>query len=156
MAGVEDRMRALGLTLPAAPAPVGAYVPCVQAGELVFVSGQLPMREGQLTAKGKVGAEVSVADAAEAARVAALNGLAQVAAAVGGLDRITRVVRLGVFVNSAAGFIEQPKVANGASELMAALFGEAGRHARAAVGANELPLNAAVEVEMIVQVAVAH
>lgn len=147
----EDRLSKLGWTLPQAPAPVGAYVPWVRAGDLVFVSGQLPMCEGKLVALGKVGAAVTVEQAAQAAAVAALNGLAQVAVAGGGLENVAQVVRIGVFVNSAPGFTEQAKVANGASELLVAAFGEAGRHARAAVGASELPLDAAVEVELVVQ-----
>jgi enamine deaminase RidA (YjgF/YER057c/UK114 family) len=122
------------------------------AGDLVFTSGQLPMKEGKLTATGKVGLDLPIEQAAEAARVAVLNALAQAAAAAGGLGNIVRIVRLGVFVNSADGFTEQPKVANGASELLAAILGEAGRHARSAVGVNELPLNAAVEIEMTAQI----
>jgi enamine deaminase RidA (YjgF/YER057c/UK114 family) len=148
----EDRLRELGLELPAAPTPVGAYVPFVRTGPLVFTSGQLPMRSGQLMMTGKVGADLSIAQGADCARQAGLNALAQVAAAAGGLSRVVRIVRLGVFVNSADGFTDQPKVANGASELMAAVFGDAGRHARAAVGVNELPLNAPVEVELIAQI----
>ncbi len=148
----EDRLREMGLTLPPAPAPVGAYVPYVVAGGLVYTSGQLPMREGKLVATGKVGASLSIEQGAEAAKVAAVNGLAQIAAAAGGLDKVERIVRITVYVNSAAGFTDQPKVANGASELLVQVFGDAGRHARSAVGVNELPLDAAVEVEMIAQV----
>ncbi|MBI4578987.1 MAG: RidA family protein [Planctomycetes bacterium] len=148
----EDRLKQLGLTLPPAPAPVGAYVPYVRVGNLVFTSGQLPMRDGKLTAAGKVGRDLSIDQAAEAARVAVLNAVAQAAAAAGGINGITRIVRLGVFVNSADGFADQPKVANGASGLLVDILGEAGRHARSAVGVNELPLNAAVEIEMIAEV----
>lgn len=149
----EETLQSLGLRLPPAPKPVGSYVPCVRTGNLVFVSGQLPMRDGKLIAAGKVPADVSVADAGEAARAAVLNALAIVAEAIGGLGRVRRIVRLGVFVASAAGFSEQPKVANAASDLLASVFGDAGRHARAAVGVNELPLNAAVELELLVEVA---
>lgn len=152
MSDASQRMKELGLTLPDAPKPVGSYLPCARAGDLIFVSGQLPIRAGTLLAKGKVGSVVTIEQAAESAKVAALNGLAQVAAVAGGLDHIVRVVRLGVFVNSAPGFTDQAKVANGASDLIVAVFGDAGRHARAAVGAAELPLDAAVEVELIVQV----
>src|SRR5690606_34487548 len=109
------RLLELGLTLPAAPPPVGSYVPCVVVGDLAVTSGQLPMRDGRLTATGKVGRDLDIAAAAEAARLAGLNALAQLASAAGGLDRVVRIVRLGVFVNSADGFTDQPKVANGAS-----------------------------------------
>lgn len=149
----HEKLKELGLTLPPAPAPVGSYVPYVRSGNLVFTSGQLPTREGKLTATGKVGSDQSVEQAAEAARVAVMNAVAQVAAAAGGIDRIRQVVRLGVFVNSADGFTEQPKVANGASDLLVSIFGDAGKHARSAVGVNELPLNACVEIEMIAEVA---
>ncbi len=148
----EERLRKLGFSLPKAPTPVGSYVPFVRTGDLVFVSGQLPMRDGQLALRGKVGSTVSVDQAAEAAGVALLNALAQVAVAVGGLANVGQVVRMGVFVNSAAGFTDQAKVANGASDLLVGIFGDAGRHARAAVGVNELPLDASVEIELLVQV----
>jgi enamine deaminase RidA (YjgF/YER057c/UK114 family) len=148
-----ERLKQMGLTLPPAPAPVGAYVPYVRSGNLVFTSGQLPMQDGKLTATGKVGGGVSLEQAAEAARVAVLNAVAQVTAAAGGINNILRIVRLGVFVNSADGFTDQPKVANGASGLLVDIFGDAGKHARSAVGVNELPLNAAVEIEMIAEIA---
>ncbi len=148
----EDRLAQAGLTLPPAPAPVGSYVPFVRTGNLVFTSGQLPMREGKLVAEGRVGAEVSVEAAAEAAKVAVLNALAQVAAAAGGLSNVVRIVRLGAFVASAPDFTAQPKVANAASDLLVQAFGDAGRHARAAVGTNVLPLNAPVEIELIAEV----
>jgi enamine deaminase RidA (YjgF/YER057c/UK114 family) len=149
----EERLRDLGLMLPPAPVPVGSYVPCVRAGNLVFTSGQLPMRDGKLAALGKVGKDLSMEEAGEAAKWATLNAVAQVAAAVGGINQIVRIVRLGAFVNSADGFTDQPKVANPASDLLVSIFAEAGKHARAAVGVNELPLNAAVEVELIAEVA---
>jgi enamine deaminase RidA (YjgF/YER057c/UK114 family) len=151
----EENLRNLGLVLPPAPAPVGAYLPAVTVGDLVITSGQLPMRDGRLVATGKVGEDVTPEAAAEAAKVAALNALAQIAAAAGGLQNVVRIVRLGVFVNSAPGFVSQPKVANGASELFVAVFGDAGRHARSAVGVNELPLDAAVEVEVTAQIRIA-
>jgi len=149
----EDRLRDLGLTLPAAPAPVASYVPWTRAGALVFTSGQLPMRDGQLTAVGRAGVELTTAQAAEAARQAALNALAHLAAAAGGLSGVRRILKLTVFVSSGEGFTQQPQVANGASELLVAVFGEAGRHARSAVGAAALPLGAPVEVELIAEVA---
>jgi len=149
----QEALALLGLTLPEAPKPVGSYLPCVRVGNLVFVSGQLPFREGKLAFAGKVPTDVSVADGADAARQAALNALAIAAHAVGGMTGITRVVRVGVFVNSSPGFVDQPKVANGASDLLAAVFGDAGKHARAAVGVNELPMNSTVEVELLVEAA---
>lgn len=145
------RLKELGLTLPPVTKPVGSYVPATRTGNLILVSGQIPFEAGKLTCLGKVGRDVTLEQAASAARLCALNGLAIAADLAGGIDRISKVVRLGVFVNSAAGFSDQPKVANGASDLMVDIFGEAGRHARAAVGAAELPLNAAVEVEMILE-----
>lgn len=147
-----ERLNQLGIALPPAPAPVGAYLPFVRTGSLVFTSGQLPMRDGKLVAAGKVGQDVTIDEAVEAARTAVLNALAQVVVAAGRLESIRRIVRLGVFVNSADGFTDQPKVANGASNLLVDIFGEAGKHARSAVGCNELPLNAAVEIEMIAEV----
>jgi len=148
----SQRLAELKITLPPVTAPVGSYIPGVRTGNLVMISGQLPMVEGKLLATGKVGAEVSLEDAAKAARQCGLNALAIAAQTAGGIDRIARIVRLGVFVNSAAGFTAQPKVANGASDLMVEIFGDAGKHVRAAVGCNELPLNAAVEVEVMVEV----
>ena len=145
-------MAELGLELPAAPAALASYVPYVVAGELVFISGQLPLRDGKLVAAGKVGREVTLAEAVEAARVTSLNLLAQLSVAAGGLSNVRRIVRLGAFVNSGEGFTDQAKVANGASELMVEVFGDAGRHARAAVGVSELPLDAAVEIEMIAHI----
>ena len=135
--------------MPPAPAPVGSYVPFVRIGDLVFTSGQLPVQEGKLTGQGKVGSALTTEQGAEAARVAVLNALSQVAAAAGGLSNVKRIVRLRLFVNSAAGFTDQAKVANGASDLLVAVFGDAGRHARAAVGVNELPLDSPVELEVI-------
>lgn len=145
---IDRRLEELGLELPQAAAPVAAYVPAVLAGGLLHVSGQLPFRDGQVIT-GRLGDGVSLADGQEAARRCALMLLAQVKAALGSLDRVERVVKLGAFVNSAADFTDQPKVANGASELMQAVFGEAGRHARSAVGVPTLPMGVAVEVDGI-------
>lgn len=143
----------LGIALPPAPKPVASYVPCVRSGNLLIVSGQLPFRDGTLLATGRVQDPISVERAQEAARQCILNGLAVVAAECGGsLDGVARIVRLGVFVASNDGFTEQPKVANGASDLLQQIFGESGRHARAAVGTNALPLGASVEIEMMVEV----
>jgi len=145
----EQRLKELGLELPEAPKPVAAYVPCVRTGNLVFVSGQGPFGTG---ITGKVGAGVTVEQAQELAKVTCLNGLAQIKAEVGDLSRVTRVVKLTVYVASAPGFGEQPKVANGASELLQDVFGDAGRHARAAVGVSELPFDIPVEIEFVVEV----
>ncbi|MDI3299427.1 MAG: RidA family protein [Bacillota bacterium] len=147
-----ERLRQLGLELPPVPEPVAAYVPAVRSGAWVWTSGQLPSVQGELRYRGKVGAELTLEEGYQAARVAALNALAAAAQAAGGLDRIRRVVRLTGYVNSAPGFHDQPRVVNGASELLGELFGEAGAHARSAVGAGELPLDAAVEIELLVEV----
>ena len=149
--GVHERLVELGLTLPVVVPPVGAYVPAVRTGDLVFTSGQLPMVEGSLPAVGRVGALVSPEQAKDLARTCALNALAAIEALVG-LDAVVRVVKVVGFVASAPDFVGQPAVVNGASELLGELFGQAGRHARSAVGVLSLPLDAPVEVELIVQV----
>ena len=146
----SERMADLGLTLPPVPAPVAAYVPAVRFADLVFTAGQLPLVDGQLKAVGQVGDGVSVDEAYACARVAALNALAAVAEATGDLDVIARVVKVVVYVSSAPGFTGQPQVANGASELLGEIFGVAGQHARSAVGVTSLPLNAPVEVELVI------
>jgi enamine deaminase RidA (YjgF/YER057c/UK114 family) len=145
---VIARLSDLGLTLPQAAAPVAAYVPTVEAGGLLHVSGQLPFVDGQLV-RGRLGENVTVEQGQAAAQACALMLLAQVKAALGGFDRVERVVKLGAFIASTTDFTDQPKVANGASELMVAAFGEAGKHARSAVGVPVLPLGAAVEVDAI-------
>jgi enamine deaminase RidA (YjgF/YER057c/UK114 family) len=149
---IEQRLADLGIVLPEAAAPVAAYVPVVVAGGLAHVSGQLPFIGGQLVT-GRLGEDVDLARGAEAARACGLMILAQLRGAGIALDNISRIVKLGAFVNSAADFTDQPKVANGASELMLEVFGEAGRHARAAVGVPALPLGAAVEVDAVVALA---
>jgi enamine deaminase RidA (YjgF/YER057c/UK114 family) len=149
---IDRKLAELNLTLPAAAAPVAAYVPTVEAGGMLHVSGQLPFDNGTLMT-GRLGEDRDAAYGAEAARNCALMVVAQIKAALGGLHRVERIVKLGVFVNSAADFTDQPKVANGASELMVALFGEAGKHARSAVGVPVLPLGAVVEVDAIVKLA---
>jgi enamine deaminase RidA (YjgF/YER057c/UK114 family) len=146
---IEHRLAELGIELPQAAAPVAAYVPVVVTGNLAHVSGQLPFVDGQLVT-GRLGEDVTLEQGMAAARACGLMILAQLAAALGSLDRVERVVKLGAFVNSAASFTDQPKVANGASELMAQVFGEAGKHARSAVGVPVLPLGAAVEVDALV------
>ncbi|MEQ8788769.1 MAG: RidA family protein [Pirellulaceae bacterium] len=147
---IEEKLKQLGLALPTAPGPVASYLPAVTSGGHVFVSGQLPMRDGQLISQGGVPSQVSVEQAQDAARQCVLNGLAVLKAELDGdLERMQRVVRIAVFVQSDNGFFEQPRVANGASDLLQEVLGEAGRHARAAVGVNALPLNAPVEVEFV-------
>ena len=148
---ISDRLAELGIELPQAAAPVAAYVPVVVAGNLAHVSGQLPFVAGKLVT-GRLGEDVSLEQGTEAARACGLMILAQLHAALGSLDRVERIVKLGAFVSSTSDFTDQPKVANGASELMAEVFGEAGRHARSAVGVPVLPLGAAVEVDAIVAV----
>jgi enamine deaminase RidA (YjgF/YER057c/UK114 family) len=147
-----ERLAELGLTLPPVATPQAAYVPAVRTGAYVYVSGQVPVVDGKLPATGKVGAEVSPADAAGLARICGLNAIAAAAAAAGGLDRIRRIVKVVGFVASAPGFNGQPLVVNGASELLIEVFGEEGRHARSAIGVAELPLDAPVEVELIAEV----
>ena len=150
---IEDKLASLGLQLHAAPAPVAAYVPCVRTGNLVLVSGQLPLTAGQLIATGPVPSQVNVEQAREAAAQCVLNGLSILRNELGGdLSKLRRVLRVGVFVQCDDGFKDQPLVANGASELLEKLLGEAGSHARAAVGVNALPLNASVEIEFLFEV----
>ncbi|GAA3519033.1 RidA family protein [Aeromicrobium panaciterrae] len=152
MSAVDDRLAALDLVVPAVPAPVAAYVPAIRTGSYVFTSGQLPLRDGQLLLTGKVGGEVSAEEAYDCARQCALNAIAAVKSQVDDLDQVARVVKATVFVASTPDFTGQPAVANGASELFAAAFGEAGQHARSAVGVPVLPLDAPVEVELIVEI----
>ncbi len=149
---IDTKLAELGLALPAAAAPVAAYVPTVEVGGLLHISGQLPFDDGVLMT-GRVGEDRDLAFAQKAAARCALMLIAQIKQALGGLDRVERIVKLGVFVNSAPDFTDQAKVANGASELMVALFGEAGKHARSAVGVAVLPLGAVVEIDAIIQVA---
>jgi enamine deaminase RidA (YjgF/YER057c/UK114 family) len=148
----EENLSALGLALPPAPKPVGSYVPAVRSGNLLYVSGQLPMKDGQLLAAGHLTGEVSVEQAQACMRQAILNALAVVAAELGGLSKVARVVRLTGHISSDRGFTDQAKVLNAASDLLVQVFGDAGRHSRAALGAADLPLGAPVELEMIVEV----
>jgi enamine deaminase RidA (YjgF/YER057c/UK114 family) len=154
MTSIAARLETLGISLPEAPRPVAAYVPAVRTGDLILTAGQIPMDGGNLMARGPVPSAVGMAEAQAAARQCALNALAVIAAELDGdLERVRRIVRLGVFVASDPDFTDQPKVANGASELMHDIFGEAGRHVRAAVGSVALPLGATVEVEVTAEVA---
>lgn len=149
----EARLVEMNIEFPEAPVAIGDYIPVIRFGDTVVTSGQLPMQDGSMTASGKVGQDITVEEGAAAARVAALNCLAQIRNCVGSLDIVKQIVRVEGFVNSADGFHSQPQVLNGASNLLAEIFGAAGRHTRIAVGVNELPLNAAVEVVVWAQVA---
>jgi enamine deaminase RidA (YjgF/YER057c/UK114 family) len=146
---IEERLAELGIELPPAPAALASYVPVRVAGDLAFVAGQVPLRDGELLSSGRVGAEVTLEQGQEAARRCALQALAALRDSLGSLDRVAEIVKLDVFVASAPGFVDQPKVANGASDLLVEIFGERGRHARAAVGVSELPLGASVEVAVL-------
>lgn len=151
---IESRLAELNIQLPEPPAPVASYVPYVASGNLVFISGQVTMAEGGLQYVGTVGKELSLEDGKAAARLCAINVLAQLRAAAGGdLDRVKRCLRLGVFVNAIPGFAQHPEVANGASDLIVEVFGDSGRHSRAAVGAGSLPRNVAAEVEAVFELA---
>jgi enamine deaminase RidA (YjgF/YER057c/UK114 family) len=152
VSSVEERLAELGLTVPDVAKPVASYVPAVRSGSYVHTSGQLPMRAGELMTTGKVGAEVSPEDAAACARQCALNAIAAVKAEIGDLDAVRRVVKVVCFVASATDFTGQPQVANGASDLLGKAFGDAGVHARSAVGVPVLPLDSPVEVEILVEV----
>jgi enamine deaminase RidA (YjgF/YER057c/UK114 family) len=153
MAGiVEKKLAELGIVLTEPAAPVANYIPFVRTGNLLMVSGQICLEAGKLVARGQLGGGVSIEDGQKAARACAINVLAQVKVALGDLDKVARVVRLGGFVNSAPGFTDGPKVMNGASDLMVAVFGEKGRHARSTVGVAALPQNAAMEVEGLFEV----
>jgi enamine deaminase RidA (YjgF/YER057c/UK114 family) len=144
----EKRLDELQIELPETPKPLAAYIPAIRADKFVYTSGQLPMKNGNLVAAGKVGKEVSTEEAQNAARVAVINCLSAIKLVLGTLDKIEQIIKITVFVNSAEGYTDQPLVANGASELLLQIFGDAGKHARSAVGVCELPRNAAVEVEL--------
>lgn len=142
----------LGYELPSAPKPIAAYIPAQRIGDLIYTSGQLPIKNGKLLAEGKVGYEVSEEKAIECAQLCAVNCLSAIKSLIGNLENIEQIVKLTVFVNSTLGYSSQPKVANGASEFLVNVFGDIGKHVRSAVGVTELPLNAPVEIEMIVRV----
>jgi len=147
----EEKIKKMGITIPEVVKPLAAYIPAMQVGNLVMTSGQVPISEGKVKYIGKVGKDLSEEEGKEAAKLCALNCLSAIKSVIGSFDNIKKVVKLTVFINSAEGFTAQPKVANGASEFIAEIFGEAGKHVRSAVGVSELPLNSAVEIEMIVQ-----
>jgi enamine deaminase RidA (YjgF/YER057c/UK114 family) len=148
---IEERLAELGIELPPAPQPVASYIPVKVVGDLAWAAGQVPMLDGTITVSGSVGSDVTTEEANEGARRCAIQALSALRAALGSLDRVTGVVKVDVFVASAPGFTDQPAVANGASDLLVEVFGDEGRHARAAVGVSELPLGAAVEVALLVQ-----
>lgn len=149
---IEEKIKELGYTIPEAPKPLAAYIPVTKVDNLVFTAGQLPLVDGKLIAEGKLGSDVSNELGTKAAEICALNCLSVVKSEIGDLEKIEQIVKVTVFVNSAPGFTAQPLVANGASEFLVNIFGDAGKHVRSAVGVNELPINAPVEIEMIVKV----
>lgn len=149
---IEEKLKELGYDVSAWPAPVATYIPAIKEGNLVFTAGQVPLTDGAIQYAGKVGKDLTLEDGKKAAELCALNCLRVIKTVVNNLDEIERIVKVTVFVNSADGFTHQPKVANGASDFLVTIFGEAGRHVRSAVGVNELPLNSAVEIEMIAKV----
>lgn len=148
----EARLKELGITLPTPPKPVAAYVPAVRAGDLVFVSGQGPLKDGEAVWKGRVGADLTLEEGYEAAKLTIINALAVLKSEIGSLDNVVRIVKLLGWVNSAPDFVKQPFVMNGASELLVEVFGDKGKHARTAISAHTLPFGIAVEIEMIAQV----
>ena len=149
---IEEKLRAFGITLSNPPKPAGSYIPVVRTGNLVFVSGQIPISDGKILYSGKVTKDLSIEDAQKAARLCAINALAQLKSEFGNLDKITKIVRVSGFVNSPPDFTEQPKVINGASDLLFEIFEKSGQHTRIAVGVSSLPLNSAVEIDLIVEI----
>ena len=149
---IEEKLKALGIILPSPPRPAGSYIPVVKTGNLVFVSGQIPMSDGKIIYSGKVTKDVSIEDAQKAARLCIINALAQLKSELGNLDKISKIIRVSGFVNSPREFTEHPKVINGASDLLFEIFEKKGQHARIAVGVSSLPLNSVVEVDMIVEI----
>ena len=149
---IEEKIKKLGFEIPETPQPLAAYTPALQVGDMVYTSGQVPIEKGELKYAGKIGFDLTVQEGQKAAEICALNGLSAIKGVIKDLDKIEKIIKVTVFVNSADGFTDQPKVANGASELLGNIFGDAGRHVRSAVGVNELPIDSAVEIEMIVKV----
>ena len=148
---IEDRLKQLSIEIPTPPNPAGSYIPVVTTGNLAFVSGQIPMKDGKVIVEGKVPEKQSLDSAREAAKICIINGLAQLKANLGSLDKITKFVRISGFVNSSPDFTEQPKVINAASDLLVEIFGDMAKHSRIAVGVANLPLNSTVEIDMIVE-----
>ena len=149
---IEKRLKELGIIIPNAPKPAGSYIPVVLSGKLAFVSGQIPIKDGQVIYQGKVGTAQSIDDAQEAAKLCIINGLAQIESYCGTLDSLEKIIKISGFVNSTKDFTEHPKVINAASDLLMKIFGEKGRHSRIAVGVTSLPLNATVEIDMVVEI----
>lgn len=149
---IEEKLKSLNIILPVPPKPAGSYIPVVITGNLAFVSGQIPMQDGKVVFTGKVPTEKSIEDAQKAAKICAINILAQLKANLGSLDRIAKIVRVSGFVNSTPDFAEQPKVINAASDLFFDIFGEKGKHSRIAVGVSSLPLNSTVEIDAVVEI----
>jgi enamine deaminase RidA (YjgF/YER057c/UK114 family) len=149
---IEEKLDSIGIKLPSPPAPAGSYIPVVVSHDLVFVAGQIPSEHGQVRFKGKVGRDITIEMGQQAARLCAINALAQLKSALGSLDRVRRMVKVTGFVNCDQSFTDHPKVINGASDFLVQVFGEAGKHVRAAVGASSLPFDCAVEVEFIAEV----
>ena len=150
---IEKRLKELGIIIPNAPKPAGSYIPVVLSGKLAFVSGQIPIKDGQVVYQGKVGDAQSIDDAQEAAKLCVINGLAQIEAYCGTLDNLEKIIKISGFVNSIKDFTEHPKVINAASDLLMKIFDEKGRHSRIAIGVSSLPLNATVEIDMVVEIA---
>ena len=150
---IEKRLKDLGISIPNAPKPAGSYVPIVLTGKLAFVSGQIPIKDGQVVYQGKVGDTQSIDNAQEAAKLCVINGLAQIEAYCGTLDNLEKIIKISGFVNSIKDFTEHPKVINAASDLLMKIFDEKGRHSRIAIGVSSLPLNATVEIDMVVEIA---
>ena len=149
---IEKRLKELGIIIPNAPKPDGSYIPVVLTGKLAFVSGQIPIKDGQIVYQGKVGTTQSIDNAKEAAKLCIINGLAQIETYCGTLDNLEKIIKISGFVNSTKDFTEHPKVINAASDLLMKIFGEKGRHSRIAIGVSSLPLNATVEIDMIVEI----
>jgi len=149
---IEEKINQMGIEIPEAAKPLAAYIPALKVGNLIMTSGQVPVSKGVIKFQGKVGKDLSEEEGKEAAKLCAINCLSAVKSVIGSLDKIKRIVKLTVFVNSTSGFMAQPMVANGASEFIVEVFGDIGKHARSALGVSELPLNSAVEIEMMVEV----
>ena len=149
---IEEKIKELGYTLPETPKPLAAYIPAIQTGNYVYTSGQVPFADGELKYAGKIGFDLSIEEGQKAAELCALNSLSAIKSVIGDLNKIEQIIKVTVFVNSADAFTDQPKVANGVSEFLGKIFGEAGKHVRSAVGVNELPIDSAVEIEMMVKV----
>lgn len=149
---IEEKLAKLGIILPTPPKPAGSYIPVVKTGSLLFVSGQIPIKDGKVAFQGRVPDTVSIGDAQEAAKVCIINALAQIKSNIGSLDKVSKIVRVSGFVNSSQNFYEQPKIINAASDLLFDIFGESGKHSRIAIGVASLPMNSAVEIDIIAEI----